>query len=148
MIDTNIKLQQLKSEYEHSLVLNLLVRAAAPNLCQREEQLVRSNVNNVCHREEKLAAIFYEPAVVYDLRELGVLAVDAEGVAFYSQCSSSPTQPTALCTHERRNLRKDKLKAVMEEEPVFEQAHDSSDDSEAAYDSDNKPLLHGEVQDF
>ena len=38
LIDTNIKLQQLKKEYEHSLVLNLLVRATTPFVCQIEQE--------------------------------------------------------------------------------------------------------------
>ncbi|KAE8775279.1 hypothetical protein D1007_52220 [Hordeum vulgare] len=58
-----------------------------------------------------------------------------------------PTQPTALCTQESINFRKDKLKAVMEEELVFEQAHNSSDESEDAYDSDNIPFCMEEHVD-
>lgn len=136
LIDTNIKLQQLEKEYKHSLVLNLLVRAAPTFLCQRGERSNVSNVINVCHREEQLAAILYQPAVLYDLNEPAVLVVDLEGVVFHS----SPTQPTVVCTQESINFRKDKLKDVMEEEPVFEQAHNSSDESEDAFDSDNNPF--------
>ncbi|KAE8809759.1 hypothetical protein D1007_13653 [Hordeum vulgare] len=136
LIDTNIKLQQVKKEYKHSLVLNLLVRASLKFLCQREERSNVINVINVCHREEQLATILYQPAVLYDLSEHAVLAVDPEGVVYHG----SPTEPTALRTQESINFRKDKLKAVMEEEPVFQQAHNSSDESEDAYDSDNNPF--------
>jgi len=131
LIDTNIKLQQLKKEYEHSLVLNLLVRATTPFVCQIEADLVRSNYSNVCQRrEENLATILYRPPVVYDLSEPAVLAVDQQGVVFHSQC-----------TQESINFSKEKLKAVMEEEAVLEEGHNNSDDSEAAaYDSDNNPF--------
>jgi hypothetical protein len=121
LIDTNIKLQQLKKDYEHTLVLNLLVRATTP-------------VSNVCQREEELATVLYEPPTVYDLSEPAVFAVDEEGVVFQSQCSSSTTQPV------RGNFSKGKLKAVIEEEPLLEEAYNSSDDSEAAHDSDNNPF--------
>ena len=130
MIGTNIKLQQLKKEYEHSLVLNLLVRATTPFVRQIEEDLVRSKYSNVCQRrEEDLATILYEPPLVYDLSEPAVLAVDKEGVVFHSQC-----------TQESRNFSKGKLKAVMEEEALLEEGHNNSDDCEDAYDSDNNPF--------
>jgi len=114
-----------------SLVLNLLVRATTPFVCQIEEDLVRPNYSNVCQRrEENLATILYRPPVVYDLSEPAVLAVDQQGVVFHSQC-----------TQESRNFSKEKLKAVMEEEAVLEEGHNNSDDSEAAaYDSDNNPF--------
>ena len=132
LIDTNIKLQQLKKEYEHSLVLNLLVRATTPFVCQIEqEDLLRSNYSNFCQRrEENLATILYRPPVVYDLSEPAVLAVDQQGVVFHSQC-----------TQESRNFSKGKLKAVMEEDAVVEEGHNNSDDSEVvAYDSDTNPF--------
>ncbi|KAE8811690.1 hypothetical protein D1007_11481 [Hordeum vulgare] len=112
LIDTSIKLQQVKKEYNHCLVLNFLVRATPT---------------------EKLAVIVYEPPVLYDLSEPAVLVVDPEGVVFHS----SPSQPTAFCTQESINFRKDNLKVIMEEESVFQQAHNSSDDTDDAYDSDN-----------
>ncbi|KAE8820464.1 hypothetical protein D1007_01612 [Hordeum vulgare] len=86
--------------------------------------------------EEQLAAILYQPVVLYDLNEPAVLAVDLEDVVFHS----SATQPTVVCTQQSINFRKDKLKVVMEEEPMFEQAHNSSDESEDAYDSENNPF--------
>ncbi|KAE8785684.1 hypothetical protein D1007_40589 [Hordeum vulgare] len=73
LIDTNIKLQQVKKEYNDSLVLNLLVRATPT---------------------EKLAAIVYRPPILYDLSEPVVLVVDPEGVVFHS----NPSQPTAFAS--------------------------------------------------
>ena len=139
LIDTNIKLQQLKKEYEHSLVLNLLVRATTPFVCQIEEDLVRSNYNNVCQRrEENLATILYRPPVVYDLSEPAVLAVDDQGVVFNSQGSSSTNvEASGFCTQESKNLGKQKLKSVMEDEVLLQEGYHSSDNSEGAYDSDN-----------
>ncbi|KAE8802453.1 wd repeat-containing protein 43 [Hordeum vulgare] len=119
LIDTNIKLQELKKELNHSLVLNLLVRSTTTYLAA-----------SAGTEEDKLAAIVYEPPVLYDLSEPTVLVVDPEGVVFHS----NPSQPTAFCTQESINFRKDNLNAIIEEEPVFEQSHNSSDD---AYDSDN-----------
>ena len=66
---------------------------------------------------------------MYDLSEPVVLAVDQQGVVFHSQC-----------TQESISLSKEKLKAVMEEEALLEEGHNNSDDSEAAYDSDNNPF--------
>lgn len=125
LIDSNLKLQQIKKQYEETRILNLLVRATEP-------------VSSVYHREE-LAPIVYQPPVVYDLSEPPVLAVDDQGIIFESQCSSySAVQPPAICTQESRNVRKDKLKAVMEEEK--EEGYKSADNFEGAYNSDNNPF--------
>ncbi|KAE8817095.1 hypothetical protein D1007_05300 [Hordeum vulgare] len=86
-----------------------------------------ANPTSIHHRTSGAGSGVVEPAV---------LAVDPEGVVFHS----SPTQPTVVCTQESINFRKDKLKAVIEEETVFEEAHNSSDESEDAYDSDNNPF--------
>ncbi|KAE8782356.1 hypothetical protein D1007_44274 [Hordeum vulgare] len=56
-----------------------------------------------------------------------------EGVVFHS----SPSQPTAFCTQESINFKKDNLNVIMEEDSLFEQSHNSSDETENAYDSDN-----------
>jgi hypothetical protein len=104
------------------------VRAATP----------ASTVN---HKVEELATVLYQPPLVYDLSESDVLLVDDHGVVFQSQCGSSstvqPTQPTAMCTQESRNVSKGKLRVVVEEEALLEEGYKSSDDSKGAYDSDN-----------
>ena len=128
LIDTNIKLQQIKKQNEDSLVLNLLVRAT-------------SFVSTAYHvSEEKLATVLYEEPVVYDLRDPPVLAVNDHGVVYESQRSNSSAlvQPTGMCTQESRNVSKRKLKSVMEEEE--EEGYKSTDDSQGAYDSDNNPF--------
>ena len=128
LIDTNIKLQQIKKQNEDSLVLNLLVRAT-------------SFVSTASHvSEEKLATVLYEEPVVYDLRDPPVLAVNDHGVVYESQSSNSSAvvQPAGMCTQESRNVSKRKLKFVMEEEE--EEGYKSTDDSQGAYDSDNNPF--------
>ncbi|KAE8789862.1 hypothetical protein D1007_35822 [Hordeum vulgare] len=73
--------------------------------------------------------------------ERGVISVDGHGVVFQSQGSNSstvqPTQHTAMCTQESRNVTKGKLKVVVEEE---EQEGYKGSDDEDAYDSDNNPF--------
>ncbi|KAE8809732.1 hypothetical protein D1007_13624 [Hordeum vulgare] len=94
-------------------------------------------------KEDKLAAIVYDPPVLYDLSEPAVLDVDPEGVVFHS----SPSQPTAFCTQESINFRKDNLNVIMEEEPVFEQSHNSSDAYDSDNNSDNSSQLAEEEED-
>ncbi|KAE8811704.1 hypothetical protein D1007_11497 [Hordeum vulgare] len=136
LIETNIKFQQVKKHYEDSLVLNLLVRAT-PTVSSGF--VSEGNIN---HRVDESAAVLYQPPLVYDLSEHGVLDVDDHGVFFQSQGSNisstiQPTQHTAMCTQESRNVSKGKLKVVFEEED--EEKYNSSDE-EIAYDSDNNPF--------
>ena len=125
LIDTNIKLQNIKKQHEHTLVLNLLVRATATD-------------SAAIQRNAELQTILYAPPVVYDLSEPAVLAVDDQGVVFNSQGSSSTNVgASGFCTQESKNLGKQKLKSVMEDEVLLEEGYYSSDNSEGAYDSDN-----------
>lgn len=125
LIDTNIKLQQIKKQHEHTLVLNLLVRATATD-------------SAAIQRNAELQTILYAPPVVYDLSEPAVLAVDDQGVVFNSQGSSSTNVgASGFCTQESKNLGKQKLKSVMEDEVLLQEGYHSSDNSEGAYDSDN-----------
>ncbi|KAE8791317.1 hypothetical protein D1007_34312 [Hordeum vulgare] len=123
LIETNIKLQQLKKQYEDSLVLNLLVRATTTVSSQ-------------------LAAVLYQPPIVYDLSEHDVFAVDDHGVVFQSQGSSNsiivqPIPHIVMCIQESRNVSKGKLKVVFEEKA--EEGYNSSDE-DTAYDSDSNPF--------
>ncbi|XBH71034.1 hypothetical protein VPH35_098568 [Triticum aestivum] len=95
LIETNIKLQELKKQYEDSLVLNLLVRATTPI---SPGFVSEGNIN---HRVDELATVLYEPPAVYDLSDPGVLAVDDHGIVFHSQCSRSTMQPTQHTVHTR-----------------------------------------------
>ena len=75
---------------------------------------------------------------MYDLSEPVVLAVDDQGGVFNSQGSSSTNvEASGFCTQESKNLGKQKLKSVMEDEVLLEEGYYSSDNSEGAYDSDN-----------
>lgn len=88
LIDTNIKLQQIKKQNEDILLLNLLVRAT-------------TFVSTASHvSEEKLATVLYEEPVVYDLRDPPVLAVNDHGIIYESQSSNSSAlvQPAGMCT--------------------------------------------------
>ncbi|KAE8803257.1 hypothetical protein D1007_20837 [Hordeum vulgare] len=122
LIDTNMKLQELKKEYKHSLVLNLLVRATTIYLAASAPT-----------EHDKLAPIVYQPPVLYDLSEPAVLCVDPQGVV----------KPTAFCTQESINFRKVNL----EEEPLFEQSHNSSDAYESDNNSDNSSHLGEDEED-
>ena len=62
MVENNVKLQLIKRENQHSLVLNLLVRASPPPGSVVESQ--------------QLAPVVYSEPIVYDLREPPVYAVD------------------------------------------------------------------------
>ncbi|KAE8785110.1 Ubiquitin carboxyl-terminal hydrolase 12 [Hordeum vulgare] len=54
------------------------------------------------------------------------------------------TEPTTVCTQESINFKKDKLKAVMKEEPMFEEAHNSCDESAWRNEEDDWLLFEDE----